>query len=171
MSFNSFIPIKKLDTQKLNIFRDSLGILKLKIEGENEEHAFKPIKCFPLTDAQHYLGLFKITPEGIANEEIALVDDFNKLDDNSRRLIEEELKKERSLAWIKKIYSIEQTKNTSRWRVDTDKGKQIFEVEHQNEIYMVQPSLVVIEDIQGNVFLVNPDQLDPKGLSLLEIYK
>ncbi|MFH1622231.1 MAG: DUF1854 domain-containing protein [Candidatus Omnitrophota bacterium] len=171
MLFNLFIPIQKLNVQQLNIFRDSLGILKLKIAGESAEYAFKPIKCFPLTDSERYLGLFKIMSGQTIKEEIALVDDLNKLNEESRRLIEEEINKEFSLTWIKKIHSVGQTKNTSRWRVDTDKGEQTFEVEHQTEIYMIQPSLVVIEGTQGNVFALDPSQLDSKSLSLLEIYK
>ena len=171
MSFNSFIPIKKIDAKMLQISKDSQNVLNVKIEGENLTCAFKPMKCFPLTDPEHYLGFFKKTAEGIVEEEIVLIDDFNKLDTNSRSLIEQELNKEYPLTKIKKIYSIEQTKNTSKWRVDTDKGEKVFEVEHQNEIYMVQPSLAVIEDVEKNTFLVDPSRLDPKSLSLLEIYR
>jgi len=171
MSFNAFIPVKELNAQKLSIYRETSGNLKVKIEGETEEYLFKPIKCFPLTDTEHYLSLFKKTVEGEIKEEIAIIDDFNKLDENSRKLLDEELDKSYSITCIKRIFSVEQTKNTTKWRVDTDRGEQTFEVRHQSEIYMIQPSLVVIEDVQGNVFLVNPDQLDSKSRSLLEIYK
>ena len=170
MSFNSSAQIKKLDAKNLSFYRDSSGLLKVRIENENEEYAVKPIRCFPLTDAERYLGLFKTTPDGTANEEIALVEDVNRLDENSKKLVSEELNRNYSLTWIKKIYSAEQTKTTSKWRVETDKGEKTFEVLNHNDIYMVQPSLMVIEDVDGGAFLVNPDRLDPKSLSLLEIY-
>jgi len=171
MSFNAFIPVKELNAQQLSIYREASGNLKVKIEGEIEEYLFKPIKCFPLSDAEHYLGLYKVTPEGEIKEEIAIIADFNRLEENSRKLLAEELGKAYSLAWIKRIYSIAQTNETSKWHVDADRGEQTFEVRHQSEIYTIPPSLMVIEDIEGNIFLVEADQLDPKSHSLLELYR
>ena len=104
MSSDSFIPIKKINTQKLSVYRDSSSVLKVKIESEKEDSSFRPIRCFPLTDSEHYLGLFKVDSEGTTRSEIALIDDFNRLDENSKKLIEEELDKECPLTWIKKIY-------------------------------------------------------------------
>lgn len=170
MPFNSFVPIKEIDAHTLCIHRDTSGILKLKIKGQNEEYAVRPIRCFPLTGAEYYLAIFKITPEGALKEEIALVADFNRLDENARKILDEELSKAYSLNWIKKIHSVEQTKRTLKWRVDTDKGERTFEVRRFKDIYMPKPSLVAIKDAEGNVFLINTTQLDSKSLTLLEIY-
>ena len=169
MSSNSFIPIREVSAQKLNVFHDSSGILKAKIE--EREYSVKPMRCFPLTEADHYLGLFQIASDGTIKEEIALIADTQKLDENSRKLIEEELKKAYSLTRIKKIFSVEQRKEILRWHVETESGTQTFEVQHHNDIYMLQPTLVVIEDVKGNVFLADPTRLDPKSQSLLEIYR
>lgn len=169
MSSNSFIPTKELNVQELSVSRDNAGFLKATIEGG--EYLIKPMRCFPLTEADRYVGLCRVTSEGMLQEEIVLITDIKKLDEHSRQLIEEELRKEYSLTRIKKIFSVEQRKEMLRWHVETESGKQTLEVQHHNDIFMLQPTIVVIEDTEGNVFLIDPTQLDPKSQGLLEIYR
>jgi len=153
---------------KISIYRDTSGILKAKIEG-GEEYPVRPIRCFPFTGADQYLGLFKIEPDGTINEEIALISDLKKLDENSQKLIEEELNKTYSLTQITKIHSVKQTINALKWQVDTDKGERRFEVKEQRDICVMQPNLIIVKDAEGNRFQINSAKLDPKSLSLLEI--
>ena len=160
--------------QKISIYRDASGMLKVKLEGRGEEYPVKPIRCFPLTGADQYLGLFKMDSYGTTNEEVALISDFNKLDESSKKLIEEELSKTYLLTQIIKIHSIKQTGRTLgwdkvfRWYVDTDKGERTFEVKGQKDIYTLQPNLVIIKDIEGNRFQINSAKLDPKSLAPLD---
>ncbi len=158
-----------LDLNKITIYKDTSGILKAKIAGK-EECPLRPIRCFPFTAAEQYLVLFKIEPDGTINEEIALISDLKELDENSRKLIEEELNKVYSLIQITKIHSLKQSTNTIRWQVDTDKGERTFEAQEQRDICVIQLNLIVIKDAEGNRFRINPAQLDPKSLSLLERY-
>lgn len=169
MSFNSSGGTKILGADKISVYRDTSGILKAKVE--DEEYPVRPIRCFPLTGANYYLGLFRIEPDGTIREEIALIYDVKRLDENSRKLVEEELSKAYPLLWITKIHSVKQIGRALRWHVDTDKGERIFEIRHQKDIYMIQPSLVVIKDAEGNRFQIDSEKLDPRSLSLLEIYR
>jgi hypothetical protein len=156
--------------QIINIYKNSSGVLKAKIRGEEVEHPIKPIKCFPITDAERYLGLFKIGMDGKTKEEIAFISDHKLLDEDSRKLIGEELNNICPLTWIKKIYSIKQANRRLKWQVDTNKGQLTFEVKAQKDIYMIQGIIAVIHDAEGKRFLVNPENLDPKSQTLLEVY-
>jgi len=158
-----------LTGEKISIYRDTSGILKAKIEG-GEEYPVRPIRCFPFTGAGQYLGLFKIESDGTINEEIALISDLKKLDENSQKLIAEELNKTYPLTQITKIHSIKQTTKAIKWHVDTDKGERRFEVKEQRDICVIQPNLIVIKDSEGIRYQINSAKLDPKSLALLEIY-
>ena len=155
---------------KISIYRDISGMLRLKIEGKDEEYPVKPIRCFPLTGADNCIGLFKIDPDGAINEEITLISELKNLDENSRKLIEEELNKTCFLNQITKIHSIKQAVDVLKWYVYTDKGERRFEVEGQRDICVIQPNLTVIKDSEGNRYQINSEKLDPKSLTLLEIY-
>lgn len=168
MPFEPYSGARILGAEKISVYRGPSGILKAKVEGE--EYPVRPIRCFPLTGADYYLGLFKVKPDGTIKEEVVIIYELRKLDANSRKLIEEELEKTYPLTRITKIHSIKQVGKALKWHVDTDKGEQTFELRHQSDIYRIKPTLIAIEDVEGNKFQISPAELDPKSLSLLEIY-
>jgi hypothetical protein len=156
--------------QKINIYKNSSGVLKAKIGDEGVEHSIRPIKCFPITDSGRYLGLFKIGMDGKTKEEIVFVSDYKLLEDTSKELVEEEFADIYPLTWIKKIYSIKRADRKLKWQVDTNEGQLVFELLSQKDIYMIQGIIVVIHDAEGKRFLVNPEKLDRKSRILLEVY-
>ncbi len=159
--------------EKINIYKNSFGILKAKIGSEEVEHPIKPIMCFPITAAERYVGLFRIGKDGKTKEELALIPDYRLLDEDSRKLIEEELNSTYPLTWIQKIYSIKQVDRRLKWQVDTNRGELVFEVKGQHiqrDINEIQGIIIVIHDAEGKRFLVNPKKLDPKSQTLLEMY-
>ena len=161
---------------KISIYKDAYGILKIKIEDTGEDYPVKAIWCYPITGAGEYLGLFKIESSGIIREEAAFISDINKLDENSKKLIIEELNKAYLLTQIIKIYSIKPTSTklgrdkVVRWHVATDKGERTLEVKFFKDITLLRENVVIIRDATGNRFKINSEKLDPKSLALLEIY-
>ena len=171
MSFNYSIEQKFLDINQISIYRDSSdNRLKLKINDIDEQYPIKPIRYFPFTGDEHYVGLFISEPDGTIEKEIVLISDLKRLDENSRKLIEEELNKTSPLVKITKILSVKQIDKTLRWHVKTIEGEQTFEVLNQNDISLISPSIVVIRDSQGSKYKINPLKLDEKSQSQLEIY-
>jgi hypothetical protein len=170
MSFSLPAEAKILDIDKISLYRDSSGILRVKIEGEAQEYPVKPIRYFPFTEDEYYVGLFKIEPNGTIAKEIALISDLKRLDEKSRKLVEEELNKSFPLSQVTKITSIKQVGKNLRWQVRTIEGERTFEVSNQNDINIISPSLVAIKDANGKKYKINLTKLDPDSQSLLEAY-
>jgi hypothetical protein len=171
MSFNFSVEQKFLDINQITIYRDRLdNLLKLKIINVEEKYPIKPIRYFPFTGDEHYVGLFFLEADGTIAKEIVLISDLKRLDENSRKLIEEELNKTYPLFKITKVLSVKQIGKTLRWQVITMEGEQTFEVLNQNDISSLSPSIVTIIDTRGNKYKINPLKLDEKSQSQLEIY-
>ena len=170
MSFSLLAEAKILDIDKISLYRDNSGVLMVKIEGEVQEYPVRPVRYFPFTEDEYYVGLFKIEPDGNITKEIALITDLKRLDEKSRKLVEEELNKAFSLTQVIKIISIKQAGKNLRWQVKTSEGERTFEVSNQNDINSISPSLVSIKDSKGNKYKINLAKLDSVSQSLLEAY-
>ena len=170
MSFSLPAEAKILDIDKISLYRDNSGVLMVKIEGEVQEYPVRPVRYFPFTEDEYYVGLFKIEPDGNITKEIALITDLKRLDEKSRKLVEEELNKAFSLTQVIKIISIKQAGKNLRWQVKTQEGERTFEVSNQNDINSISPSLVSIKDSKGNKYKINLAKLDSVSQSLLEAY-
>lgn len=170
MSFSLPAEAKILDIDKISLYRDNSGVLTVKIEGEAQEYPVRPVRYFPFTEDEYYVGLFKIEPDGNITKEIALITDLKRLDEKSRKLVEEELNKAFSLTQVIKIISIKQAGKNLRWQVKTQEGERTFEVSNQNDINSISPSLVSIKDSKGNKYKINLAKLDSVSQSLLEAY-
>jgi len=164
-------PIHISPAGKMGIYRDASGVLKAKIEDKEEAFSVKPIRCFPFTAADNYVGLYKVEADGSIEEEMAIISDLNKLNEDYRKLIKEELSKSQPLIKITRIYSIKRSpEKVWEWDADTDKGRQTFTAASlRYNIYIIGPSLVIVKDTQANNFFVNPAELDYKSLCLLEM--
>ncbi len=170
MSFSLPTEAKILDIDKISFCRDCTEFLKVKIEGEPEEYAVKPIRYFPFSEDEYFIGLFKIEPNGAVVKEIALITDLKRLDEKSRKLIEEELNKDYPLQHVIQIISIKQIGKVFKWKVKTIEAEGEFDVSSQNDINTISSSLVSVKDTKGNKYKIKLAKLDPHSLSLLEAY-
>ena len=170
MSFSLPTDAKILDIDKISLYRDSSGILRVRIEGEAQEYPVKPIRYFPFTEDEYYVGLFKVEPDGSCAKEIALITDLKRLNEKSRKLVEEELNKAFPLVQVTKIISIKQVGKGLKWQVRTMEGERVFEVSSQNDINNLSAFLVSVKDAKGNKYKINLAKLDPFSQSLLEAY-
>jgi hypothetical protein len=170
MSFSLPVDAKILDIDKISLRRDSSGILRVRIEGEPQEYPVKPIRYFPFTEDEYYVGLFKITPEGTVVKEIALISDLKRLNEKSRKLVEEELNKTSPLIQLTKIISIKQFGKRLKWQVITLEGERSFEVLSYNDIGVISSSLIAIKGADGKKYKINLSKLDSNSQSLLESY-
>lgn len=161
---------KILDIDKISLHRDDSGTLRVRIEGEAQEYPVKPARYFPFTEDEYYVGLFKIEPDGTTAKEIALISDLKRLDEKSRKLVEEELNKAFPVIEVTKIISIKKISKILKWHVKTTEGERDFEVSSQNDINNISVFLVTVIDAKGNKYKINLAKLDPHSQSLLEAY-
>ena len=159
------IPLKKI----ILLYRDTDGLLKAKLEGKEQSLNVKPIRCFPLSYPDNYIELYKIESDGTTKQEIALISELNKISDESKRLLDEEVAKKSFITEIKKIYSIKLISKVWIWKVETANGSQTVRIKNLEDIYMIKPTLVTIKDAENKRFLINLAKLDSKSQSLIEM--
>lgn len=170
MSFSLPSEAKILDIDKISLYRDNAGVLRVRIEGEAQEYPVKPVRYFPFTEDEYFVGLFKIEPDGSATKEIALISDLKRLDEKSRKLVEGELNKAFAVIQVTKVISIKQVGNIFKWQVKTKEGNRAFEVSSLNDIHNISPSLVSVKDTKSNKYKIYLAKLDRNSQSLLELY-
>ena len=105
------------------------------------------------------------------DDELCLIKNITNLDEESRRIIINELGKRYFIPRIKKILSLKVEFGMSYWEVETDKGIRefIMRLISANYIFITQNNLLLI-DAYGNRFHI-PDcsKLDKTTQTLLEL--
>lgn len=155
----------------VSIYRDEQKNLKARIPEEKEEYLVKPIRYFPITSSHQYIGLLKIGEAGSkTDEELIVIADCNRLDDNSRRILEEELNTLDKPERIRKIYSIKPVDERLYWCVDTNRGQVNFEVKNQQDIYIIGRAFVIIKDVNERRFILDPAEMDYRSRVFIDAY-
>jgi hypothetical protein len=169
MSLDALGDLKDLSVERIRLYQDSSGSLKLVIEGETEEFSVAPFVCFPFTGQDEFISLMRRTPDGNLTEEIVLLSDYKKLDAQSRRLIEEELEKSAHIL-ITRVYAVTQKRFSLEWDIQIEGQRQIIESKDQRDLFQIGPALIVINAMNGRKYIVKVHQLDSKSRALVGAY-
>lgn len=155
--------LRILDPSKVKIFKDEFNRMWLRIGDELIPDA-RPVRALPISNPNKYIFFFD--KDG---KEVGMIQDPSKLDQNSKKVLFEELKLIYFIPKIKKIYSLVERYGASSWEVETDIGRKRFEVQERENIRVLQGRKVVIKDVDGNLYEI-PDyyKLDPSSRALLE---
>lgn len=156
---------KMLDPRKIRLFREPPWALRLTIEGERSFLKVKVIRAFPLSNRDRYIGFMDEK-----NEEIGMIRDPEALDEDSRRIAQEELDRRYLGSVVRRIYSLRSEFGTSYWDVDTNRGRREFVVQSaQENVIRLGARHLAFVDVDGNRFEI-PDvpRLDEKSQGLLE---
>jgi hypothetical protein len=193
--------IALIDPNKIRLYRNSFNELSLKIDGEGEYSEVKVIRLFPVSDPHHYScfeGVKKQPKEhsdvkmseGISEngteekqkeeksgapaprpKEIGIVQDIQKMEPQSRKIVEEELEMMYFTPKITNINSIKSERGSYKWMVETDRGEREFDVRHREDIRILASNRVILKDVDGNRFEIpNYSRLDSRSRSILERY-
>jgi hypothetical protein len=149
-----------------SLLRDSLGRLVF-CDHEGREHIdVKPIRIFPISDPEHWVSL--CDAEG---NELICIEDLNRLPDQGRHLLSEELVVREFLPIIKKITGISSRFEPSEWQVETDRGETCFILNDEDDIHRLSTYRILIIDAHRIRYLI-PDmrRLDSASRRLLAHY-
>jgi hypothetical protein len=157
--------ILSVDPSKIRLFRDGKGILRLTIEGDRSYLTVRVSRAFPLSCSGGYIGF----SDG-KGRQIAVVDDLSVLDPESRRLVEEELRKRYFVARIERVDGVKEMFGVVQWKVQTDRGPREFLVRGMREsVFDLENDRVLIVDVDGNRYeLPGLHELDSKSRALVE---
>jgi Domain of unknown function (DUF1854) len=153
--------------EKVRLFRDEKGNLRLTLEGDRSYLQVKVARAFPLSDPHEWVCY----ADG-KDKQIVIVRDIRKLDAPSRRLTEEELRRRYFVPAVEQILEIKQEFGVVHWSVITDRGPRRFVIRNLREnVQEVEDGRRLVTDAEGNRFLLpHPDTLDPASRRLAERY-
>ena len=155
-------PVETLDPGKIRVFRDPKGRPTIRI-GDEEKIVYRFVRSFPLTGASRYISVSD--EEG---KEMGLIRNLKELDQESWRVIEEELEKAYFMPKITKILAVKELYGgMTDFTVETDRGYKEFESHGRSAVRWVTASRVVVTDVDGNRYEI-PDlgALDSRSRSL-----
>jgi len=167
MSYKIEDELNILDPKKIRLQKNEYNKIKLTL-GEVEYPEVKPVMSSPLTNPETYVSLFEIK-EDKKEKEIGIIEDINKLDSESRKLVREELKKEYFMPYIIKINNMNESHGVMKFDVETDKGRRIFETRYKEDIRKLSGGRIVIKDADGNRYEVKDHRkLDQRSMNLID---
>ncbi len=152
-----------LDPKELRFARAGVE-LRLTVGDRCSYPAVKVLRAFPLSQPQRHLSV-----RDTGNREIGVIADPGKLDEASRRLVEEELDRRYLVPVIRRVIAVKEWFGTVDWQVETDRGEVRFTTRNLRE-NLVQPSpgRLLLTDVEGNRYDVPQfSALDSRSQGLL----
>lgn len=126
-------------------------------------------RCFPFSDPEHYISIREPDGDG---KEIGLVIDINALPQETRELLEEQMRLRYFAPIILKVHEIKEEYGYSYWEVTTDRGRCRFTTRMGGgSVYSIGKDRYLVNDLDGNRFEI-PDlyQLTPKEIKKLDLF-
>jgi hypothetical protein len=156
--------LRFLDAEDLTFWRDRFGQLMLKLTDGQEHREVVLTLAFPLT---HPSRMLVVRDSDL--HEIGIIDDYLTVDEQSRKLLEEELEKAYFVPRILRILSAEQEHNLGTFAVETDRGPRTIQVEFVQRIRFLPGGRVVMQDVDANRYeITSISSLDARSQALLE---
>ncbi len=123
--------------------------LILTVQDDRTYLKVRPVRAFPLTEMNEYIGLL----DAIAGREIGMIRDLRDVDCHTRQLIQAELTKRYFIPKISRIVEAKREFGTIYWDVETDRGQRHFIMRGiRDSIHEIEPGRYLMIDIDGNRF-------------------
>lgn len=140
-----------IEAEKVAFRRDEHGEVWVTLGDGPAQRLGGCISAFPLT---HPHQLVAIRDE--QGEDLAMLDDVDRLDEASHAIVSEELERTYFMPWIQDILDIDEHLNVVEWEVVTDKGERTFQVRNvRQNVRRVGRRQFVIKDVDGNRYEIS----------------
>lgn len=151
--------------EKVRLFRDPNGNLRLTLEGDRSYLQVKVARAFPLSDPNNWICY----ADG-KDRQIVIVANPRRLDPETRLLTEEELRRRYFVPTVTRVLEIRQAFGVAHWKVETDRGPRRFVIRNLREsVQELEDGRRLVTDAEGNRFLLpDLDTLDPASRRLAE---
>jgi hypothetical protein len=158
--------LRYLDPKDLRFLRHGAA-LRLTIDEESSYLSVTVVRAFPLSEPHRYLSV----RDG-ANKEVGLLVEPRELDEESRRLVEEELRRRYLVLELRRVVRVKERFGTVDWEVETDRGVCRFTTRNLREnIVQPSPGRYLLTDVDGNRYDVRDlAALDPASQAVLLRY-
>ena len=120
-------------------------------------------QCFPWSEPNLHLSL-----RDDDDRELAIVDDPDDLDEESRRAIEQALAEAGFVLEVTRVLDIEEEVEIRQWTVDTRQGSRSFQTHLDDWPRALPNGDLLIRDVAGDLYrLSNPKEMDKKSRELI----
>lgn len=156
--------MSSLPATDFRLWRDALGTLML-TQADGTTHAgVQPVRAFPLSAPEQ--GLSLVGPDG---HELVWIDRLDRLPDDLRTLINDELAPREFMPAIQHVREVSTFATPCTWTVDTDRGPTQFVLKTEDDIRRLPDGRLLLHSAQGLTFCIaNPASLDRHSRRLLE---
>ncbi len=157
-------PVEPYQAHEIRVFRAPTNTVRMTVGAERSYIRVRPVQASPLAHTDRYVSLLDIK-----NEEVAFIRDMDDLDEDSRKVIEEELDHRYLRATIQRIDSIQMEYGVTYWNVMTDRGRREFVIRGHENTHWASDTRLLLTDVDGNRFeVVDYTLLDPHSVTLIE---
>lgn len=153
-----------LKGREVKIGKDKDGKLQLEIKGGERYDDIQVRRTFPYSYKDKYILL-----KDKEGREIGILEDMAELEEESRRLLQEELEKVYYIPYIRKVINIDYRMRTPVWTVETDRGVITFELARRSDAKFIRQNHLVIKDSAGAKYeILDYTRLDVRSQELIE---
>lgn len=162
------LTIKRLTPENAVFRKTPGGFIAVSVDGVDSGHV-NIIRTFPLSDADKYLSVR--LPDG-KQKEIGMIEDIGDFDEDTRKLINEQLKLRYYMPKITAITNIKEEYGYTYWTVETDKGKAKFASSSGSAGAVIHHGNgVIIKDSNENRYIIEDlSRLSAKEMKKLDLY-
>ena len=136
-------------TKQNKFERTEGGFINLTFDGVTYERV-KVVRLFPFTDANKYISIRQNDEKA---REIGIIEDLDELEEETREMLEEQLRLNYFTPVIEKIYNIKDEYGYAYFHVKTDKGECKFAINMASTaVTKLSDSRLIITDLDENRF-------------------
>ncbi|MEM2940574.1 MAG: DUF1854 domain-containing protein [Thermoproteota archaeon] len=151
-----------IDAKKIRVLKgDKLNTVKIL---NNKEELFEVIPKKPFPISHPYFLMFT----DIQGNEIGILEDYQKIEGESKEVLEELLDKLYFIPKIRHVKKLETSGDEFVWQVETDRGIRDFRTRGRRNLSRSEEKIVII-DTNDNVYIVEDlNKIDERSRILLE---
>ena len=149
---------------RFTLARDEAEHLILLDEAGNSFTGVQAVRGFPITDPQHSISI--CDREG---RELVYLESLADVPPEFRALLEMELTQREFVPVIRRILNSPLNTDPSEWKVETDRGVTVFQLETESDLHRKDTAQVTIVDSHGIRYLIpDPAALDAHSRRVLD---
>ncbi len=176
---NLFKSRKSIDITRENakFTRSSGNLISLEIiNDEGEKEFFERViilRSFPISNPDEFLSVREPdTRKKGRGKEIGMIRRISDLDEETVKIINDELNLRYFTPTINKITSVKEKFGYSYWEAETTAGKVTFVLDNPfSNIRTLEDGRIFISDMDGNIFqIIDPAKLDKASFRRIEVY-
>lgn len=149
---------------KFTLARDAWDQLVLIDEADRRYSPVEAVRAFPISDAEHSISI--CDNEG---RELVFLPSLDDLPAETREILEVELARREFVPVIRRILNDPPDTEPTEWKVETDRGITVFQLDSDSDVHRIDAVQVTIVDSHGIRYLIpNPAALDARSRRILD---